>query len=386
MIASAVASLACSLFLASFALADTVTLTELPAPDGYPVAGVANIAADGTVIGVVYPSGLVVRWSPGASPEVLGGGMTFTLDNIMPLISKSGSAIATAGYFAGAGDALVAAPELWSGGTDWTRIAGTTLGNASPYGVSYDGQTLVGSAEPAVPPAEGPWPQLPWMWTATTGQVELGLPADTFSGEVWAVSNDGNVAAGFIELTPDDETRYGVRWVGGMPTWILDADGQRVGQALGCNSDCSVVVGAGVTGTAGSKRAWRWSEAAGVQYLDPPPGAGTDDVAYAFESSEDGAAIVGSYVVFDPALGPTNHGFLWTAADGMQDITQYLADHGIDFGAADWVDLLVDAITPDGKTLLVNGMDASYTRRRAVVHIVTDDWIFADGFDPIQSL
>ena len=370
------------------AFADSVSLTELPAPDGYPVAGVSNIAADGTVIGVVYPDGLVVRWRPGADPEVLGGGITFTLDNILPLISKDGSAIVASGYFPGDGDgdALVAAPELWSGATDWARISGITLGSSSPFGVSYDGRTLVGSGEPAVPPAEGPTPQLPWIWNEAGGQVELALPDEVFSGQAWAVSNDGSVAAGFVELTADDAARYGMRWVAGVPTWITDADGLRVGQAIGCNSDCSVIVGAGVTGDVGSKQAWRWSEAAGVQYLDPPADAGADAVVYAFESNEDGTVIVGSYVVFDPTLGPTNHGFLWTAADGMRDISQYLADYGIEFGGADWVDLLVDAVTPDGKTLLLNGLDADYTRRRAVVQIAVDDWIFADGFEPIGPL
>jgi hypothetical protein len=70
----------------------------------------------------------------------------------------------------------------------------------------------------------------------------------------------------------------------------------------------------------------------------------------------------------------------------MRDITQYLADYGIEFGAADWVDLIVVAVTPDGSTLLLNGVDANYTRRRAIVHIAADDWIFADGFEPIGPL
>ena len=39
------------------ATADTVSLYELPAPDGYAVAAATNIAADGTVVGVVYPTG-----------------------------------------------------------------------------------------------------------------------------------------------------------------------------------------------------------------------------------------------------------------------------------------------------------------------------------------
>ncbi|HEU4665564.1 MAG TPA: hypothetical protein VFS55_16160 [Dokdonella sp.] len=373
---------------ASAAIADTVTLTELPAPDGYAVAGATNIAADGTVIGVAYPDGLVVRWQPGAAPEVLGGGMTFTLDNITPLISKDGGTIATTGYFDDGGDALVAAPELWTGGTDWARISGAsaTLGSASVFGVSSDGSVLTGSAEPAVPPPEGPWPQLPWSWTASGGQVPLALPADAFSAQAWAAANGGDVVVGFGEPAPDDFTRYGLRWDNGVPSWITDAQGQRVGQAIGCNSDCSVIVGAGVENGLGDPRAWRWRAGVGLEYLDLPEGAQADAVTYAFESSEDGNVVVGSYVVFDPNLGPTNHGFYWTAADGPQDITAFLAGWGIEFGAADWVDLLVVGVTPDGRTLLLNGLDAGYARRRAVVRVEQDDWIFADGFEGIGPL
>ncbi|MBA8889523.1 putative membrane protein [Dokdonella fugitiva] len=373
---------------ASGALADTVTLIELPAPEGYAVAGVSNITADGTVIGVVYPDGFVVRWQPGATPEVLGGGLTFTLDNITPLISKDGSAIATTGYFDDGGEAPVAAPELWTGGTDWARIGGAsaTLGNASVFGVSYDGSVLTGSAEPAVPPPEGPWPQLPWSWTAAGGQVPLALPVDGFSAQAWAASNDGRVVAGFGEPAPDDFTRYGLRWDDGVPSWITDGNGQRVGQAIGCNSDCSVIVGAGVENGLGDPRAWRWRAGIGLDYLDLPEGAQAGAVTYAFESSEDGDVVVGSYVVFDPNLGPTNHGFYWTAADGPQDITAFLAGWGIEFGASDWVDLLVNGVTPDGHTLLLNGLDANYLRRRAVVQIAQDDWIFADGFEGFGPL
>ena len=55
---------------ASAASAMTVTLEELPPPDGVATAGVANIAADGTVVGTTWPDGYVVRWVPGAAPEV----------------------------------------------------------------------------------------------------------------------------------------------------------------------------------------------------------------------------------------------------------------------------------------------------------------------------
>jgi uncharacterized membrane protein len=328
-----------------------------------------------------------VRWPPSGAPEVLGGGFTFTLDNVTPLISRNGATIATTGWFDDGGEAPVAAPEVWSGGTDWTRIDDLVLGNTTVLGVSANGDVLVGSAEPAVPPQEGPWPQVPWYRTAELGQVALAVPADAFSAQAWAASDDGHVIAGFAQPAPDDFTRYGMRWDDGVAAWILDTPGHRVGQAIGCNSDCSVIVGAGVENGLGDPRAWRWRAGGGVEYLDVPPGAPTDAVGYAFDASEDGDVVVGSDVVFDPNLGPTNHGFYWTPSAGMHDITQFLADHGITFGGDDWIEMLVVGVTPDGGTLLVGGLDANYQRHRAVVRIERGDVIFADGFDgavPLQ--
>ena len=358
------------------AAAVTVTLTELPVPDGFPTAGVGNIASDGSVVGTAWPDGAIVRWRPDTTPEVLGGGLTFTLENVMPLISKDGSLIATAGYFQD-GESLRAAPEIWLSGTDWLELPDLTLGDASPYGMSYDGQALVGGASPAT----GTTPrQMPWIWTAAGGQQALGMMPDTVWGEAWAVANGGHVAVGFFEASAADETRYGARWVDGTPEWILDADGHHVGQAIGCNSDCSVVVGAGRD--ADSPEAWRWTEANGVEYLGRPGGAADGALYYAFESSDDGRIIVGSYYTIDPMLGAVNRGFLWTPADHMQDFSEFLAVYGIDYGD-DFSDLVVNSITPDGKAMLVNGANIDYVRQRAVVRLVPDDEIYADGFDVI---
>ncbi|HVT32109.1 MAG TPA: hypothetical protein VHE32_05660, partial [Rhodanobacteraceae bacterium] len=192
--------------LASPALAITVELTELPVPDGFPTAGVAGLANDGTVVGTAWPDGAIVRWSPQGTPEVLGGGLTYTLENVMPLISKDGSVIATTGYFDIGGGNLRASPETWISGTDWAPLPGLTLGDASPYGISYDGSVLVGGASPA----EGNDPQqIPWMWTAATGQVALGMIDGQTWGEAWAVGDGGRVAAGFF----GSDTRWGAKWV-----------------------------------------------------------------------------------------------------------------------------------------------------------------------------
>jgi len=360
----------------SFAI--TVTLTELPVPDGYGTAGVSNVADDGSVVGMVWPDALVVRWPATGDPEVLGGGTTFTLENIMPLVSKDGTLIATTGYYP-IDNGKRAAPEIWMGGTNWLELPNLTLGDASPYGMSYDGQTIVGGAFPADGDTTGVQ-QYPWIWTASDGQVALGMLDGTDWGQAWAVSNDGHIAAGFFNAAPGDFTRWGARWVDGAAEWILDADGQHVGQAIGCNHDCSIIVGAGRD--ADSPLAWRWTEANGVEYLDPVGGADPGAVYYAFESSDDGHTIVGSYYTIDPMLGAVNRGFLWTPADHTQDMSGFLSLYGIDYGN-DFSDLVVNSITSDGRTMLINGADPDYMRQRAVIRLVPDDAIFADGFDVI---
>ncbi len=192
--------LAVSLAFAATASAQTVTLTELPPPDGYAVAGVANMAADGTVVGSVYPSGEVVRWQPGQAPEVLGGD-TYTLDNVMPFISKDGATIVASSYF---DDYSVSAPGFWRGGTDWERASGMDPGlvyavrpllerrglgrrrkqPAAAGGIRVDSAVGLDGAE---------WP---------TSLLDL-LPG-TVSGQAWAVADDGGVAAGFIEASQGD--------------------------------------------------------------------------------------------------------------------------------------------------------------------------------------
>ena len=354
----------------------TVTLEELPLPDGVATAGVANIAADGTVVGTTWPDGYVVRWVPGAAPEVLGGGLTYTLENMMPLISRDGRTIATCGYFDGGDGAQRASPELWQGGTDWSEAAGITLGDSTPFGMSADGARLAGSAFPPQGSPPGT-PQIqPWTWSAATGQIALGMLDGTDSGQAWAISNDGRIAAGFFE--DNAFTRRAARWVDTVPEWILDADGANVGQAIACNDDCSVIVGAGLD--ASSPQAWRWTEAGGVEFLGTVPEASPDALYYAFEPSDNGLTIVGSYFTIDPLLGAVNRGFIWTAADHMQDFSAFLSMYGIDYGN-DFSDLVVNSITPNGRTMLVNGADPDYQRKRAVVRIVPDDAIFADGFD-----
>lgn len=367
---------------AAFAV-DIVRLTELP-PPAEGVAGVSNVAADGTVVGTAHPVGHVLRWRPGQPAEDLGGD-TFTLENIMPLISADGSVIVAGNYFPppnpdDPNSLPVSKPGIWRGGSTWEPINDTVLEASTPFGIADNGLHLAGSGYVTTNPPNGePVYEQAWKWSAAAGQAVLpGVPG-LRNTQAWAVSNDGATAAGFGHDGPDDYTRYALIWTAAGVRQLFDADSRPVGQAIACNSDCSVVVGAGDTAGNGSPQAWRWTAQGGVQFLGTAPGAQEDAVYYAFDLSEDGSTIVGSYPELDPEQGYMNRGFLWTAQGGMTNIVDYLADHGIAYGDG-FNDLVVNAMSRDGRFLLMNGSDADYQRHRALVRI-DGDAIFANGFE-----
>ena len=299
-------------------MAITVTLTELPVPDGYGTAGVANLASDGTVVGMVWPDGLVARWVPGADPEVLGGGLTFTLENMMPLISKDGSVIATCGYFSD-GTNKHAAPELWTAGSGWIEASGLTLGDATPYGMSYDGQTLVGGAFPVEAGGSGAAVSMD-LERRDRGQQALGMIDGTVWGRSLGRRRRWSYSRGIFRSVSRAISRATAR-AGSMacPNGFSTMPASTQVKRSACNSDCSVIVGAGRD--ADSPQAWRWTAQRGFEFLGTVEGASADAMYYAFESSEDGTVIVGSYYTTDPLLGAINRGFMWTPADHMQDLT-----------------------------------------------------------------
>lgn len=367
-----------------------VQLEELPVPAFANTAGVSRIADDGTVVGTGWMEGMVVRWRPGHAPEDLGGSfVTYTLENIMPLMSADGGVIATNFYYEiepGNPKAGVnAKTALWQGGTEWAPIDNRAFVDDTPYGISANGQHLVGTGVNP-PEGDGEWIYEPWVWSAATGQQPLPIPAGLGRGEAWTASDDGQTVAGFTSAAGMFAVRYGTRWDGGVAQRIEDANGDPVGQAIACNSDCSLLVGAGITSAEGSKQAWRWTAEEGVVHLGTLPDADAEFPYYAFDASDDGRVIVGSYSMIGPDGGLMNRGFLWTQETGLVDIVDFLAEHGIDYGA-DFMDLVVNNITRDGSMMLLNGSNAEYQRQRAVVHVVPllVPAIFSDGFEPTAA-
>jgi uncharacterized membrane protein len=360
--------------------AATVTLEELPVPSFVGTAGVSNIAADGTVVGTGWPDAVVVRWLPGQPPENLGGD-TFTLENVIPLISADAETI-VANIYVQEGKDLFSKAAIWQGGTTWQPISGETLAQSTPFGLSDNGSFIAGTGWVDLVPAPGAGEQA-WVWSSDTGQSVLGEVDGLVGSQAWAVSNDGAVAAGFADPGAGSPVRHAVRWTGGVAQRIVDAEERPVGQAIACNSDCSVMVGAGFVGVGGSNQAWRWTAAGGIEYLGELDAAPAGSTYYAFDTTEDGSMIVGAYPMIGEDGSSMNHGFVWTAESGLIDMVDFLAQHGIDYGA-NFNELVVNSITRDGQHLLINGGNQDYQRQRAIVHIAPEvEVVFADGFEAV---
>lgn len=356
------------------AIAQTVSFHELPQGEFRP-AHPASIARDGTIVGISFnDANDVVRWRPGQPPESLGGGPGVSIINVTPAISTDGTTIVRPKT-----DFETSATTVlrWRDGSGWQEVERPSLGIAVPIGISGDGTYVVGYG---VEETFDPYFQ-PWLWSAETGQQLLPVPENRTSGEAWAVSWDGRIVAGHVSYEESFGVnwpaiwRFAARWVDGEFEPLLDADGWPLGQAVACNSDCSVIVGGGYGGDEVDRpavgRAWYWTEATGAVYLDTAAlPAGARAPFHAMAVSEDGGVIVGTYTthVTTPFGAIIQHSkpFLWRADDGMHDLTALMAGHGIEFGGEGW-ELVPSAITPDGTRIVLNGMDADDQVRSGVL-------------------
>lgn len=362
-----------------------MTLRELPY--GSLVAPQPNrVTSDGTVYGADMGTGNTLRWLPGGEAEDLGGGPTFNVINIHPVVSPDGGMI-IANYMRQDGDLFVSNPRMYEGIFGWAIMPGMTQISSLAMGVSADGSQVAGyGGDPDLA-------FLPWQWNADTGQQMLPIPTDMDSGEAWGVSNDGRVAAGFVSRMATDEwgwpmrLSFGARWVEGKIELLQDADGHPLGQVVACSIDCRVLIGGGYGGEptshANRGRAWYWTEAEGAVYLDTSAlPAGAMAPYYAMAISADGSVIVGTYTIETETpfgIVRANRPFRWTRGGGAECLIERIAADGHAFGGDGW-DLVANSVSTDGSHVLLNGMDAEYVLHSALLTFDRDG-LFADGFD-----
>jgi len=172
----------------------------------------------------------------------------------------------------------------------WSQSITWFGGNQLPYphGVSADGAVVVGR----ITNSAG-WHRA-FRWTASGGMQDLGTLPDGTSSAAFGVSADGNIVVGGAYNS--DERNRAFRWKadeGMQNLGVLPGGNWSAANAV--SADGSIVVGSSDAG--GVYRAFRWTEAGGMEDLNVAYANLLDDGSYletAQAISPDGRYIVGT--------------------------------------------------------------------------------------------
>jgi len=275
------------------------------------------VSADGSV---------VVGWSDthtGFRHGFRWSAASNTLEEYPSLFSKwVGNSLAQA--VSADGKVVVGQADTPIGSYHATRWSGSaipdlgTLGgrNSSATAVSADGSVVVGNSDITSNAASHAF-----RWTQSVGMADLGTLGGAFSS-ARAVSADGSVVVGRSQ-TRDSPVGIGnaFRWTqaGGMAD--LGTLGGGPSSANAVSADGSVVVGdADTTFFKGVYHAFRWTQTGGMADLGTLGGM----YSYANAVSADGRVVVGY-----ADTGNAQRAFRWTQASGMQSVEQWLAANGV---------------------------------------------------------
>lgn len=314
-----------------------------------------SITDDGTIAG--KQGDALVLWHPDAQvwervPRVLAPAAVF--------ISPDGSSI-------------IATDDTqsilsWNRTDGWQTLAGSTVALSGAYNVSRNFQFAVGNGANQGEASQG------WVW-AIDGGVQQMLPNPEWSTSVvaTAVSDDGNVVVGAAVRAPPPGESYpeylAVRWVsGGLPTQLRAPDGSEIPAAVACNADCSMVFGSNgwFLKNNGDFGFLFWS-LGGIPDAYPDP-YGPYATYSIYDVSSDGSMVAGLYAQNMYPQNPNSESsvqrpFLWTQATGVVSLRSL----GID--DRDWQFIDAMRLSPDGRRLLIAGVNQSNNPRAAVVHL-----------------
>lgn len=175
--------------------------------------------------------------------------------------------------------------------------------------ISSDGTTVVGTSIQ--------FGGVAWRWTQATGRVDLGqVPSGFIMEQASSVSGDGSVIVGGMN---DGNNSQAWRWT--QPAGFVRVIGMGAG-SIGpyISSDASTIVGR----AEGVLSAVRWTQATGVQSLNPVTGLpfGNGSATTARAVSADGSVVVGAafgtYQLNPPMQAATP--YRWTQATGSVGI------------------------------------------------------------------
>ena len=136
-----------------------------------------------------------------------------------------------------------------------------------------------------------------------------------------------------------------------MAEWRTDSIARLLRERMHCHSRVAEWVRRGRLGSnIGNQQPYEWTN--GVVTTLTLPSGFTDGTPLGV--SNDGSTIVGFMM---PPLSIHNKAFIWTQANGVQDLQQVLTADGLGSELAGWTLTQATAITPDGNTIVGNGTD-----------------------------
>ncbi|MGA2853251.1 MAG: PEP-CTERM sorting domain-containing protein [Verrucomicrobiota bacterium] len=238
---------------------------------------------------------------------------------------------------------------------------GGPSGDGAAYGISADGQAVVGYSNGTNAAGEA------FRWTQAGGMEGLGNPPwKIYSSQAHAASDDGQVVVGWGSAF---DGAHAFRWTsaGGMED-LAGTSSSSNSTAIAVSSNGSVIVGNAMW--ADTTTAFRWTVGGGMVSLGDFPGGETSSSAYGI--SADGVVVVGS--------GSTSNGyeaFRWTTTNGFESLG--------DLPGGD-VDSWASAVSADGQVIVgssdaTNGYEAFlWTQSTGMVKL---DGLA--GFDDIEA-
>lgn len=237
--------------------------------------------------------------------------MNLVVKNAIAFVSCSGVACANAtfsvieslaegGYMHAAAISDDGRVVVGGGGTSeglrafrWTPETGTQIldmipgmATARAYGVSGDGQTIVGTGRRQDASGAG------LVWSAAHGASQLAYPGSGYFTEARAASGDGSMIVGFSDSGFGTGERA-LLWTDGGFEHLIDDPGVRRSFAFDVSSDGAVIIGT-LRRTTGREQAFRWTRDSGAQTLIGLHG--DTEVTIAASVSNDGEIIGGSVI------------------------------------------------------------------------------------------
>jgi probable HAF family extracellular repeat protein len=190
------------------------------------------------------------------------------------------------------------------------------------FGASADGSVVVGAAD-----VDASGTQHAFRWTRADGMLDLGSARGASgTSRAFAASGDGSALVGDSDFPSGQRRAF--RWT--QSDGFQDLDPSGFGAATAISTDGRTVVGQN------KAHVLRWTQDGGLQDLLTLPGRSS---ATATGVSDNGKVIVGlsapRSLSFRNSLGwdfgtSDTRALRWTPSNGMQDLSQLLADRGVD--------------------------------------------------------